>query len=217
MKRFMTFAAITLATSLSLMTCRADDQLHQRQRYVLHAGDVLTLNYRYTPEYNQTVTIQPDGYITVDVVGDVKVSGMTLDEARSEIINRASVRLNHPELDLNLKDFEHPYIVVAGEVEKPGKFELREDTTALQAIMLAGGFKDSAKDTHVLLYRRINADTAEVRQLNLHNIRKTSGLERDAELQPGDMLLVTRNKMEHFSRFMKATQMGVFLDPATLP
>ncbi len=196
---------------------RADDGLQRRPRYILQPGDVLSLNYRYTPEYNQTVTIQPDGYVTLDLVGDVKLGGLTLDGAHDQIIQRASSRLNHPELDLNLKDFQHPYFVVAGEVLKPGKFELRENTTALQAIMEAGGFRDSAKDTKVLLFRRINQDTAEVRQLNLHDIDKTAGLEHDAELQPGDMLLVTRNKLEHFSRFMKATNLGLYFDPTTIP
>jgi polysaccharide export outer membrane protein len=200
-----------------LGTCRADEQLHQRTRYTLHAGDVITLDYRYTPEFNQTVTIQPDGYVTLDVVGEMKVSGLTLEQAHDEVIKQASVRLNHPELNLALKDFEHPYIVVAGEVDKPGKFELREDTTALQAVMLAGGFKDSARDTKVILFRRINQQMAEVRQLDLHNVRKTADLERDAELQPGDMLLVTRNKLEHFSRFMKATNLGLYFDPTSIP
>ena len=53
--------------------------------------------------------------------------------------------------------------MVAGEVEHPGKFDLRENTTALQAVMLAGGFKDSARDTQVILFRQINADEAEVK------------------------------------------------------
>jgi polysaccharide biosynthesis/export protein len=107
---------------------------------------------------------------------------------------------------------------VAGEVERPGKIDLHDNTTALQAVMLAGGFKDSARDTHVVLFRRINGDTAEVRQLDLHNIKKHADLERDTELEPGDMLLVTRNKMEHLSRFMKAANLGVYFNPfPTIP
>lgn len=211
MTRSFTLAmALLLALSLS---ARADQQLHRRQRYILHAGDVISLNYRYTPEFNQTVTIQPDGYVTLQVVGDIKVGGLTVDEAHDQIVNRASGRLNKPELNIELKDFQHPYVVVAGEVNTPGKIELREDTTALQAVMQAGGFKDSARDTQVILFRRINSDTAEVRKLNLHNVRKTADLERDVELQPGDMLLVTRNKMEHLSRFMKASNLGMFFNP----
>src|ERR1700739_2904086 len=98
----------------------ADQELHQRPRYMLHAGDVITLDYRYTPEFNQTVTIQPDGYVSLDIVGEVKVSGLTLEEAHDQIATAASSRLNHPELTLTLKDFQRPYIVVAGEVVRPG-------------------------------------------------------------------------------------------------
>jgi polysaccharide biosynthesis/export protein len=194
-------------------SARADEQLHQRPVYTLHIGDVIALNYRYTPEFNQTVTVQPDGSINLEIVGTVKVAGLSVDQARQQIVDLASVRLNHPELTITLQQFEQPYVVVAGEVDHPGKFDLRDNITAMQAIMLAGGFKDSARDTQVILFRRINADEAEVRKLDLHNLKKNSDLERDTELEPGDMLLVTRNKMEHLSRFMKASNLGVYFNP----
>jgi polysaccharide biosynthesis/export protein len=194
-------------------TGRADNQLHQRPIYKLHIGDVLALNYRYTPEFNQTVTVQPDGCVNLDIVGSIKVAGLSVDDVRQKVISLASQRLNHPELNITLQQFEQPYVVVAGEVEHPGKFDLRDNTTALQAILLAGGFKDSARDTQVILFRRINDDEAEVHRLDLHNIKKSSDLERDSELEPGDMLLVTRNKMEHLSRFMKASNLGVYFNP----
>jgi polysaccharide export outer membrane protein len=196
------------------LSARADDQLHQRPRYILHTGDVLSLDYRYTPEFNQTATVQPDGYVNLNIVGNIRVSGLTIDEVHDRVVLLASNRLNHPELNITLKEFQHPYVVVAGEVVTPGKYELHEETTALEAIMLAGGFKDTARDTKVILFRRINnGDKAEVRQLDLHNVNKVSDLERDEGLQPDDMLLVTRNRMEHMSRFMKASNLGVFFNP----
>jgi polysaccharide biosynthesis/export protein len=211
-----TFPLIAL-TCAALLLCvpgaRADEQLHQRPIYTLHTGDVVVLSYRYTPEFNQTVTVQPDGCINLNVVGSVRVAGLSVDQVRQRVIDLASVTLNHPELTITLQQFVQPYVVVAGEVDHPGKFDLRENTTALQAIMLAGGFKDSARDTQVLLFRKINADQAEVHRLDLHNIKKNSDLERDAELEPGDMILVTRNKMEHLSRFMKASNLGVYFNP----
>jgi len=211
----MNRSILALVSTLLLSSCFAmgDDQLHQRPLYALHVGDVIALNYRYTPEFNQTVTVQPDGSVNLNIVGSVRVSGLSVEQARQRIVNLASARLNHPELTLTLQQFEQPYFVVAGEVDHPGKFDLRDDTTALQAIMLAGGFKDSARDTQVLLFRRINADQAEVHKLDLHNVKKSSDLERDTELEPGDMILVTRNKMEHISRFMKATNLGVYFNP----
>ena len=48
---------------------QCDDQLHHRPIYTLHTGDVIVLNYRYTPEFNQTVTVQPDGYVNLNIVG----------------------------------------------------------------------------------------------------------------------------------------------------
>jgi polysaccharide export outer membrane protein len=196
---------------------RSNDQLRRRPEYSLHTGDVIALNYRYTPEFNQTVTVQPDGCVNLNIVGSVSVVGLSVDQVRQRIVDMASQRLNHPELTITLQQFEQPYVVVAGEVEHPGKFDLREDTTALQAVMLAGGFKDSARDTQVILFRRINADDAEVRRLDLHNVKNKADLERDAELEPGDMLLVTRNKMEHLSRFMKASNLGVYFNPIAAP
>jgi polysaccharide biosynthesis/export protein len=208
------FAGVAMITLLMLpCAVQGDDQLHARPIYKLHIGDVMVLNYRYTPEFNQTVTVQPDGSVNLDIVGNVRVSGLSVDQTRQRIVDLASTKLNHPELSITLQQFEQPYFVVAGEVDHPGKFDLRENMTALQAIMLAGGFRDSARDTQVLLFRRINADEAEVHRLNLHNVKKSSDLERDAELEPGDMLLVTRNKMEHISRFMKATNLGVYFNP----
>ncbi len=192
---------------------RADQQLHQRPIYTLHIGDVISLSYRLTPEFNQTVTVQPDGYVNLEEAGNVKVAGLTIDQAREAIVKSASSQLNHPELAITLNQFQQPYVVVAGEVARPGKIEIHENTTALQAIMLAGGFIPSAQETQLILFRHINEDTAEVRRLNLHNIKKNSQLERDTELEPGDMLLVTRNKLEHLSRFMKAANLGVYFNP----
>jgi polysaccharide export outer membrane protein len=194
-------------------TARADEQLHSRPEYTLHTGDVIELNYRYTPEFNQTVTVQPDGFVDLNVAGYIKVTDLTLGQVHDRIVQLASKELNHPALTLTLKQFQQPYVVVAGEVDRPGKIELHQTTTALQAVLLAGGFRDSARDTKVILFRRINGDMAEVRRLDLHNIKKTGDLERDTELEPGDMLLVTRNKMEHLSRFMKATNLGVYFNP----
>ncbi len=206
-------AVVIFALCILQLTAHGDQQLHHRPIYALHVGDVIALDYRLTPEFNQTVTVQPDGDVDLEVVGDVKVAGFTLDQARDEIVRLASNQLNHPELAITLKQFQQPYVVVAGEVAKPGRIEINENTTALQAVMLAGGFMPSARDTQVILFRHINADMAEVRRLNLHDIKKDSQLERDAELEPGDMLLVTRNKLEHLSRFMKATNLGVYFNP----
>jgi polysaccharide biosynthesis/export protein len=190
---------------------------HERDpRYMLNPGDVVEVQYRYTPEYNQTVTIQPDGFVSLQIVGDVKMGGLNLKQARTAILDKASVRLKDPEIALILKEFQKPYFVVAGEVAQPGKFEMRENVTALQAVMLAGGFKDSAKASQLVLFRKINSTTAEVKVLNLKDIKRTAMLENDLELQPGDMLLVPRNTLTKITRYMKLVNLGVYFNPLSL-
>lgn len=183
------------------------------KRYTLHPGDVVELIYRLSPEFNQTVTLEPDGDVSLNVGGDVKLSGLTLEEARGAIISAASARLNDPELNLVLKDFQKPFVVVGGEVENPGKIELRDDMTAMQAILLAGGPKQTAKATQIVLYRPINGVIGEVHVLKLGMIPDAKHLEQDMVLRPGDMLLVPANKVETFSRYMRAANFGTYVNP----
>lgn len=183
------------------------------QRYRLVPGDVLEVVYRYTPEFNQTVTIHPDGHVVLEIVGDIKLSGMDLEEARKTLIEKASVRLKDPEITVLLKEFQKPYFVVSGEVTQPGRFEMRENVTALQAVMTAGGFKDTAKMSQILVFRKINAEFAEVKLLNLKTVRKTSDLENDLALESGDIVLVPRNTFSKVEKFVRLASMFNFLNP----
>jgi polysaccharide export outer membrane protein len=173
------------------------------ERYRLQPGDVLEVQFRYSPEFNQTVTVQPDGYITMEIGGDLKVAGFTVAQTREAILRQASTRLQDPVATVVLKEFQRPYFVVAGEVGAPGKQEMRERVTALQAIMLAGGMKETAKTSQVVVFRKINSDVAEVKVLNLKSIKNTSDLENDLTLQAGDMVYVPRDKMSKVERFMR--------------
>jgi polysaccharide export outer membrane protein len=207
---------LTLAILLTAAQAHAaDDHLHPRPRYALQYGDALALEYRYTPEFNQTVTIQPDGFVNLTLIGDLKVSGLTVAQVHDLILQRVAGRLNQPELTVVLKEFERPYIAVSGEVDKPGRLAFAEHTTALQAIKLSGGFKGSAQQSEVLVFRHVNGDLDQVIQLNLHHIDTSRSLERDMVLQPGDIVLVPRNKLENLARFIKATNLGLYLDPLT--
>ena len=183
------------------------------ERYRLQPGDVFEVQYRYSPEFNQTVTVQPDGYVSLEVGGDLKVAGLTIEQARLAILKKASVRLQDPVATLVLKEFQKPYFVIAGEVSLPGKIEMRERVTALQAIMLAGGMKEGARSSQVVVFRRINTDTAEVKLLNLKSIRSTADLENDLTLQPGDMVFVPRDKISKVERFMKLASVAAFMAP----
>jgi polysaccharide biosynthesis/export protein len=103
--------------------------------------------------------------------------------------------------------------VVGGDVQQPGKIELRQSMTAMQAVLLAGGFKPSARDTRIVVFRHIDSNMGEVRVLNLHKIDNVKQLERDMALQAGDMILVPSNRVATFSRYMDAAHFSTWMSP----
>jgi polysaccharide export outer membrane protein len=208
---------LLLLASYSLIA-RAQNQapvltVPREERYALHPGDVLDIQYRYTPEFNQTVTVQPDGYISLQLGDDLKVGGRTLQEVRNLILIKVRTRLESPEITVILKEFQKPYVVVAGEVNQPGKLELREKLTAIQAVLLAGGLKETAKSSQILVFKRLNADTAEVKVLNFKTLKRTSDLENDLVLEAGDMIMVPRNRISKIERYIRYASVVAFMAP----
>lgn len=182
-------------------------------RYRLQPSDVLEVHYRYTPEFDQSVTVQPDGFVTLQIVGDLKLQGLTLDEVKALLVEKASQRLKEPEITLTLKDFEKPYFVVGGEVGTPGRFEMRGSVTALQAIAMAGGFKNSSKHSQVVLFRRVGPDLAKTEILNLKAAMTASASEPNIALRPGDMLIVPQNRVSKIERYVKWGNFGAYINP----
>jgi polysaccharide biosynthesis/export protein len=183
-------------------------------RYRLQATDTLEIHYRYTPEFDQTITVQPDGFATLQIVGDIKLRGLTLGEAQTAILEKARQRLRDPEITLLLKDFEKPFFVVAGEVANPGRFEMRGTINAVQAIAMAGGFRSgSAKHSQVILFRRVGPDLAKTQILDLKAAMSVSAKEPLADLRPGDMLVVPQNTISKIERFVKWGNIGLYMNP----
>jgi polysaccharide export outer membrane protein len=179
------------------------------QPYRLQPSDVLELEYEYTPEYNQTVTVGPDGTVTLRLVGTVKVEGLSLDEATSAIKAKASVPLNHPELSLTLKEFVKPHFTIYGEVQKPGVYDMHGGVTVLQAIAMSGGQKETSKQTEVVLLRKVNGDMAEVKVINTKTMSTANGVREDFALKPDDMLIVPKNKLGKVEPYVRVTSMGL--------
>jgi polysaccharide biosynthesis/export protein len=189
---------------------------HRNRRYQVHSADVLTLEFPFTPEFNQTVTVQPDGYVTLRGVDNMHVQGLTLPEVTNALRTAYSKILHDPVINVELKDFEKPFFIVGGEVGHPGKFDLREDTTATEAVAIAGGLRESAKHSEVLLFHRVPGGWAQVKRLNMKKMLKEGNLEEDAYLQPGDFLYVPKNTMSKIARFIPTSSMGVYANPGML-
>lgn len=192
-----------------------DPQFNTRSpRYKLAPGDSFDLSFELSPEFNQTaVAVQPDGFVTLRSVGDIKVQGLTVPELTQTLRTAYGKILNDPIISVNLKDFEKPYFVADGRVGRPGKYDLRGDTTLTQAIAIAGGFSDGSKASQVLLFRRVSDEWMEAKVIDVNKMHKTGNLKEDPMLHPGDMLFVPKTAFSKFERFLPSAQMGTMFKP----
>jgi polysaccharide export outer membrane protein len=170
-------------------------------RYRICRDDVLLLSFPLSQEWNQKVTVQPDGFISLQGAGDVYAQGLTVREFVEAVKKAYADILHDPIVDVDLADFQKPCFTVLGQVGKPGQYDLRNDITVTQAIAVAGGFAPTAK-TQVFLYRAVSANWAEVRELKLKDILHGKNFGEDVHLKPGDMISVPEKFIANFKKYV---------------
>jgi polysaccharide biosynthesis/export protein len=174
----------------------------RNQRYRIEQGDQLALDFRFTPEYNATVTVQPDGFISLRGIGDMHAQGLTLPELNKNLETEYAKILHDPVITVTPQEFVHPAFTAGGQVGKPGKYDLHGDTTVVQAIAMAGGFTDEAKHSQVLLFRRVSSDTVQAKIINVKQMLNSRNLNEDIHLEPGDTLYVPKNTLSKIQPFL---------------
>jgi protein involved in polysaccharide export with SLBB domain len=171
-------------------------------RYVLQREDVLLLTFPLTPELNQTVTVQPDGYISLQTAGSVYAQGLTAPDLALAIKKAYAGILHDPVVDVDIQDFQKPFFTVSGQVGKPGQYELRSDITIAEAVAVAGGMTMQTAKTQVFLFHRTSTNWVEVRKVNLKDILNGKHVSEDAMIQPGDMVYVPEKFISSFRKYV---------------
>jgi polysaccharide biosynthesis/export protein len=170
-------------------------------RYKICRDDMLTLTFPITPEFNQKITVMPDGYVNLQGAGSIFILGLTVPET-IVALKKAYVGILHdPIIDVDLTDFQKPYFVALGQVGKPGQYDLRYDMTVTQAVAVAGGFAPTAK-TQLLLYHPISNNMMEVKKLNIKDILNGKNVNEEVHLSPGDMIFVPEKAITKFRKYV---------------
>lgn len=170
----------------------------QPLRYRVVKADVLNLQFPFAPEYNATVTVQPDGFISPRGIKNLRVEGMTTPEIQEALVKAYSPLLHDPTISVSLQNFVQPYFIAYGEVTKPGKYTLYGSVTVSQALGVAGGFLSTAKHSEVYLFRRISPDWVSSQKLDMKRMLASGNLADDPQVQPGDMIWVPKSGMAKF-------------------
>jgi protein involved in polysaccharide export with SLBB domain len=172
-----------------------------RPEYRLQAGDRLNVKFPYHGRSNQELPIRPDGKITLDVTGDVVAEGLTPSELEDVIKQKSSTRLKDPEVVVIVTSTGNRKAYVGGEVGKPGYIAVDEGMTPLQAVLAAGGFKETAQKDSVLYIARGADGAYHSSRVDLNNV-VMNGAPETVRLAGNDIVFVPATRIANANTFV---------------
>ena len=160
-------------------------------QYKIGAGDELYISVWKEPDLTRPVPVRPDGKITMPLVGDIQASGLTPHDLEISLTKQLSSFVSSPSVTVTVQGVHSQKFNIVGEVQKPGTYELNgPPSTVLDAIALAGGLKDFAKEKKIYILR-VNADGSQVKlPFNYKEVIKGQNMAQNVVLQPRDTIVV---------------------------
>jgi protein involved in polysaccharide export with SLBB domain len=170
--------------------------------YKIHVGDELDVKFFFNAELNERVTVRPDGRISLQLVPEIVAAGLTPRVLTERLKEAYSPELSKPELTVIVRSFSAQRVYVGGEVERPGEVRLAGTLTALQAVAMAAGFRDTARLTEVIVIRRNPDRTPLVIPVNLKRAIDGTDLHQDIALMPYDVVYVPKSTLANINKFV---------------
>ena len=158
--------------------------------FVIGSDDVLAVNVWKEPDVSRSVPVRSDGKISLPLAGELQAAGQTPRQLEQEITKRLQSYISDPEVTVIVTESKSQKINILGMVARPGTYLLSGSTTILDAISMAGGFKDFAKKKSIYVLRA-NADgTQKHIPFNYKEVIKGTNPEQNVKLQSGDTVVV---------------------------
>lgn len=173
------------------------------ESYRFYPGDKFRMDIRNAPELSAELTIAPDGRIALPSMGSVMAAGLSVRELTTAIEELYAGELIDPSMVLTPTDFGSQKIFVGGEVKSPGVFELPGEIDPLQAILLAGGWTEDGRSTHVIVMRRKPGGELLTRVVNVRGGLAKQKLMDVGPLRRFDVVYVTRKAISDENLFVK--------------
>jgi protein involved in polysaccharide export with SLBB domain len=172
------------------------------ETYRIQPGDQLDLKFFYNPELNESVVVRPDGRISLQLVDEVLAAGLTPAELDAALTKRYEAELRRPEVSVILRSLGAYRVYVGGEVGTPALVGLAPGMGPLQAVMAAGGFKETAKPEAALVIRRGSDNRPVPIPVNLQQMLAVGGAGDGMQLQPGDVVYVPKTWIAEANKFV---------------
>lgn len=180
-----------------------------RPEYRLGYGDVIEVKFFNNNQFNETLTVRPDGRISMQVVGDIQVSRMTPSELGDQISIHYGKIIKNPEVTVLVRNFGGNQVFVLGEVESPGAFVLQREMSIIQALAQAGGHKNTARLKSIMLIRRDRHGLISAKRVDLSGPTAETLQKNDQTLQALDIVYVPKTFIANVNTFLEQAFSGI--------
>ena len=158
--------------------------------FVIGNNDVLAISVWKEPDISRSVPVRSDGKISLPLAGEVQAAGLTPLKLEQEIAVKLQSYISEPEVTVIVQQINSQKFNILGMVSKPGSYSLTTSSTVLDAIALAGGFRDFAKQKSIYVLRQ-NPNGNELRlPFNYKDVVKGKNADQNVKLQPNDTIVV---------------------------
>src|SRR5467141_3810338 len=158
--------------------------------YVIGPEDMLQITVWKNEALSRILPVRPDGKISMPLLHDIQAAGLTPMQLRDQIAGALGEFMPNPEVAVTVTDVRSYRVSVLGEVQKPGVLQLKADTTVLEAIALAGGFRDFASPGKIMILRKDTNGTTSKIPFNYNRVVKDNRSQDNVTLKSGDVVVV---------------------------
>ena len=158
--------------------------------YSIGADDILAINVWKEPDLTRSVPVRSDGKISLPLIGELQAAGVTPKQLEQDISKKLTSYVAEPEVTVIVQEIRSRKFNILGQVAKPGSFPITRTTTVLDAIALAGGFRDFAKQKSIYILRQKPDGTQQKLPFNYKEVVKGKNVEQNIRLEPRDTVVV---------------------------
>ncbi|HAR35554.1 MAG TPA: hypothetical protein DCR87_01355 [Acidobacteria bacterium] len=164
------------------------------REYIIGPRDLLEIKVFELPEFDHTVRVSEDGSITLPLLGNVQVGGLTKEKVEQKIADLLDKYVKKAQVSVFIKEYQSSRVAIIGAVEKPGMYELVGRQTLLQMVSQAGGFKENAANEIYILREGQDGNTASI-SIDLEDLLLNGNQRLNIPLQPNDVINVPVDKL----------------------
>jgi len=157
--------------------------------YIIGPEDMLQVSIWKNEAMSRTLPVRPDGKISLPLLHDITAAGLTPLQLRDKIAAALGEFMPNPEVSVSVMQVNSYRVSVLGEVQKPGVLQLKAPTTVLEALALAGGFRDFASPSKIVIFRKDASGQTQKLRFNYNRAVGSAG-EDNVSLKSGDVVVV---------------------------